>query len=40
MGAALKKGELHDNAYQQMIETTTQLNTPGAALAELPTCTQ
>jgi len=36
MGAALKKGELHDNAYQQMIETTTQLNTPGAALAELP----
>ena len=36
MGAALKKGELHDNAYQQMIETTTQLNTPGVALAELP----
>ena len=36
MGAALKKGELHDNAYQQMIETTTQLNTPGIALAELP----
>ena len=36
MGAALKKGELHDNAYQQMIETTTQLNTAGVALAELP----
>lgn len=36
MGAALKKGELHDNAYQQMIETTTQLNTAGIALAELP----
>ena len=36
MGAALKKGELHDKAYQQMIETTTQLNTPGIALAELP----
>ena len=36
MGAALKKGELHDNAYQQMIATTTQLNTPGVALAELP----
>jgi len=36
LGAAIKKGELHDNAYQQMIETTTQLNTPGVALAELP----
>lgn len=33
MSAALKKGELNDKAYQQMIETTTQLNTPGAALA-------
>jgi selenide,water dikinase len=36
MGAALKKGELRDKGYQQMIETTTQLNTAGIALAELP----
>lgn len=35
MSAALKKGELRDKAYQQMLETTTQLNTPGIALAEL-----
>jgi selenide,water dikinase len=35
MSAALKKGELRDKAYQQMLETTTQLNTPGVALAEL-----
>lgn len=36
MGAALKKGELSDKAYQQMIATTTQLNTPGVALAAMP----
>lgn len=36
MSAALKKGELRDKAYQQMLETTTQLNTPGVALAEIP----
>jgi len=36
MSAALKKGELHEKAYRQMIETTTQLNTPGVLLAELP----
>ncbi len=36
MSAALKKGELRDKAYQQMLETTTQLNTPGIALAEIP----
>lgn len=36
MSAALKKGELHDKAYRQLLETTTQLNTPGIALAELP----
>lgn len=36
MSAALKKGELHEKAYQQMLETTTQLNTPGLALAEMP----
>jgi selenide,water dikinase len=36
LSAALKKGELRDKAYQQMLETTTQLNTPGVALAEMP----
>lgn len=36
MSAALKKGELRDKAYQQMLETATQLNTPGLALAEMP----
>lgn len=36
MSAALKKGELRDKAYRQMLETTTQLNTPGIALAEIP----
>jgi len=35
MSAALKKGELRDKAYQQMIEVTTQLNTPGTALSSL-----
>jgi selenide,water dikinase len=33
--AALKKGALDDDAYRDMIDTTTQLNTPGIALAEL-----
>lgn len=36
LGAALKKGDLRDKAYQQMLETTTQLNTPGLALAGTP----
>ena len=36
LSAALKKGELRDKAYEQMVETTTQLNTPGIALARLP----
>jgi selenide,water dikinase len=36
MSAALKKGELRDKAYQQMLATTTQLNKPGVALAEIP----
>jgi selenide,water dikinase len=36
MSAALKKGELGDDGYAQMIRTTTQLNTPGPDLAELP----
>ena len=35
MGAALRKGELRAKSYRQMLETTTQLNTPGIALAEL-----
>jgi len=35
MGAALKKGELRDKAYQQMLESATQLNTPGIRLAEM-----
>jgi len=36
LSAALKKGSLSAMGYQQMIAATTQLNTPGAALAELP----
>jgi selenide, water dikinase len=36
MSAALKKGELKPKAYEQMIDTTTRLNTPGIALAEMP----
>jgi len=36
LSAALKKGELSAPAYQQMLATTTQLNTPGIALAEMP----
>jgi selenide,water dikinase len=35
MSAALKKGELRLKAYEQMIETTTQLNTPGIQLGEM-----
>lgn len=35
MSAALKKGELKPKAYDQLIETTTQLNTPGPTLAEM-----
>ena len=35
LGAALKKGELRDKAYQQMVESTTQLNTPGIKLADM-----
>ena len=34
MSAALKKGELGDAAYRQMLQATTQLNTPGVALAD------
>jgi selenide,water dikinase len=36
MSAALKKGELRPKAYEQMIEATTKLNTPGLELAEMP----
>src|SRR5688500_12066904 len=32
MSAALKKGDLKPKAYEQMIETTTKLNTPGPEL--------
>ncbi len=35
LGAALKKGELRDKAYRQMVETATQLNTPGIRLADM-----
>lgn len=35
LSAALKKGELRDKAYRQMLETATQLNTPGVTLADL-----
>jgi selenide,water dikinase len=36
MSAALKKGQLGDAGYAQMIANTTKLNTPGPELAELP----
>jgi selenide,water dikinase len=36
MSAALKKGELGESGYAQMIASTTRLNTPGPDLAELP----
>jgi selenide,water dikinase len=36
MSAALKKGELGEAGYAQMIANTTKLNTPGPELAELP----
>lgn len=36
LSAALKKGELRDKAYRQMLESATLLNTPGVALAEMP----
>lgn len=35
LSAALKKGSLSSEGYQQMLDTTTQLNTPGPDLAEL-----
>ena len=36
LSAALKKGKLSEAGYAAMIESTTQLNTPGVALAEMP----
>jgi len=36
MSAALKKGQLGEAGYAQMIANTTKLNTPGPELAELP----
>jgi selenide,water dikinase len=36
LSAALKKGQLSEPGYRQMIEWTTKLNTPGEALADLP----
>jgi selenide,water dikinase len=35
MSAAIKKNELKPKAYQQMIESATQLNTPGIELSEM-----
>ena len=35
LSAALKKGKLGEEGYRQMLDTTTQLNTAGAGLAEL-----
>lgn len=36
LSAALKKEQLPDAGYRQLIDTTTRLNTPGIALAALP----
>lgn len=36
MSAALKKGKLDQAGYREMVASTTQLNTPGALLAEMP----
>ena len=35
LSAALKKGELRDADYRQMVESATLLNTPGMALAQM-----
>lgn len=35
MSAALKKGDLSADGYHQMLESTTQLNTPGSVLAHM-----
>jgi len=35
MSAAFKKGELREAAYRELVHATTQLNTPGMALADM-----
>jgi selenide,water dikinase len=35
LSAALKKGKLSEDGYRRMVESTTKLNTPGQALAEM-----
>jgi selenide, water dikinase len=37
LSAALKKGKLSASGYAEMVKWTTRLNTPGEALAEMPT---
>jgi len=36
LSAVLKKGKLSEAGYKAMIDSTTRLNTPGAALSEMP----
>jgi selenide,water dikinase len=36
LSAALKKGELSEDGYRQMVDTTTQLNSVGATLGGMP----
>jgi selenide,water dikinase len=36
LSAALKKGKLSEAGYKAMIDSTTRLNTPGIALADMP----
>jgi selenide,water dikinase len=36
LSAVLKKGKISDAGYRQMIDYTTQLNTPGEPLADMP----
>src|SRR5262245_2558474 len=35
LSAALKKGELKEKSYRQMLESATQLNTPGIRFADM-----
>ena len=39
LSAALKKNRLDEAGYRVMIDTTTRLNRPGAALAAMEGCT-
>ncbi len=36
LSAVLKKGQISEDGYRQMIEYTTRLNTPGEVLSEMP----